>query len=828
MSPQCQVFGQELEPLEIETVQKETIHPRNSYKMNSSCADILLFSAFKWNISRPSLVTDVKDVQVSDSMSIYPSPTGVMIGTDLAYNLWSAYGNWFPGMKPLIQQAMAKIMKATPAANVLRERIRKGLQLYSSEPMEPYLQPGSFFVIGYDLGCGLRHDGAICIFNPRSGQLFLKIIHTSVWAGQKRLGQLAKWKTAEEVAALVRSLLVEEQPKQVIVARKGMLDPLEVHLLNFPNIVIKGSELQLPSQACMKMEKFGDLILRATQLQMVLFSLYDDWRKSISSYTAFSRLILLLPGGIVPQYPQLNPAEEVFNTHRDRLRYATDQSIPISTLLEVRGIGNYERTEFIALLAHRPSAYAPCGSAEFRVLPRAEALRLMAMYWQAPEGSSKGTKVRGRYESLNTPRVGLDIAAFMGSLFRHRMISVHDVHHCLSMLISAGPSVLKLRAAHAILVHAGARICVPEVSREFNRAWTRFAARALNGTSFGVPSVQRQQMAELGKSTEAQSQVTAVQVSTMNVYGDSIQTVTNRFSSKSDCWVWAISATHLPLRPQHIYVSNDDKDDAYVLPKNIYVTSFSPKKSHPRLFTNRIYYVWKYLQILRGTADRAHAHGSPPSTLELVVIAAHPLPQPTTTSTTRNTSPTDHTTQFYHPQSISDGAILKVASISSQYRPLALLVAHYLISNTSTSLSIPTPAAQQCDPSIPRTQLNSFRYLGYDPSPALQPLQTQVTLLQNSARGFKSVDCDVSFAESVLTSFVASLQNTLHGLPRTRWIKFGLKDGLEGTAGLWVYNSSLNQCFMLLRLSITILYNEGLDLIDRGPRVVELGGTSSG
>lgn len=62
-----------------------------------------------------------------------------MIGMDLAYNLWSAYGNWFPGMKPLIQQAMAKIMKANPACHVLRERIRKGLQLYSSEPTEPYL-----------------------------------------------------------------------------------------------------------------------------------------------------------------------------------------------------------------------------------------------------------------------------------------------------------------------------------------------------------------------------------------------------------------------------------------------------------------------------------------------------------------------------------------------------------------------------------------------------------------------------------------------------------------------------------------------------------------
>lgn len=28
--------------------------------MNSSCADILLFSAYKWNVSRPSLLADTK------------------------------------------------------------------------------------------------------------------------------------------------------------------------------------------------------------------------------------------------------------------------------------------------------------------------------------------------------------------------------------------------------------------------------------------------------------------------------------------------------------------------------------------------------------------------------------------------------------------------------------------------------------------------------------------------------------------------------------------------------------------------------------------------
>ena len=57
-------------------------------------------------------------------------------------------------------------------------------------------------------------NGAIFVFNPRTGQLFLKIVHTSVWAGQKRLGQLAKWKTAEE--ARVRRLDVT---RRVAIAR---------------------------------------------------------------------------------------------------------------------------------------------------------------------------------------------------------------------------------------------------------------------------------------------------------------------------------------------------------------------------------------------------------------------------------------------------------------------------------------------------------------------------------------------------------------------------------------------------------------------------------
>jgi len=71
----------------------------------------------------------------------------------------------------------------------------------------------------------------------------LKVIHKSVWVGQKALGRLAKWKAAEEVALLIRSLNKEDQPWKIIVMRKSLLDPLESQLSDFPNIIIKGSEL---------------------------------------------------------------------------------------------------------------------------------------------------------------------------------------------------------------------------------------------------------------------------------------------------------------------------------------------------------------------------------------------------------------------------------------------------------------------------------------------------------------------------------------------------------------------------------------------------------
>ena len=521
----AQVLDQALDELEIESVKKETIHPRKSYKMNSSCADILLIAAYKWPVSKPSLLsanstgdvfrpdtTTTKywiDIQlrwgdydshdcerysrakyhdyITDSMSIYPSPTGLLLTVDLAYNLYAGYGCWIPGLKPLMQQALAKINKANPALYVLRERMRKALQLYSSEPTEPYLNSQNYgelfgnqviwFVDDTNVYRVTAHktfdgnhvtkpiNGAVLIFNPRTGQLFLKIIHTSVWQGQTRLSQLAKWKTAEETAALIRSLPREEQPKQLIVIRKGMLDPLETHCLDFPNVIIKGSDLQLPFQTLLKIEKFGDLILKAKEPQMVLFNVFDDWLRSVSSFTAFSRLVLLL------------------------------RSLKVNT----------ERTKIIL----RPDA------------------------------------------TVKT-----------------------EPHHVWPTLSNEEWMRVEIALKDLILADFGKKHNVNVASL------TESEVRdIILGADIVPPGEQRQQMAEIKKAAEEQGQITAVTSKSKDKQGNDIVVTTTSnyeqavFASRTEWRVRAISAANLHLRTRHIHVPSESSTReglfTYVLPQNV-------------------------------------------------------------------------------------------------------------------------------------------------------------------------------------------------------------------------------------------------------------------
>ena len=98
------------------------------------------------------------------------------------------------------------------------------------------------------------------------------------------------------------------------------------------------------------------------------------------------------------------------------------------------------------------------------------------------------------------------------------------------------------------------------------------------GMEISAPSLQRQQIAEIEKQTQDQSQLTAVTTKTQNIHGDEmIVTTTSNyetqtFSSKTEWRVRAISSTNLHLRTNHIYVNSDDIKESgytYVLPKNV-------------------------------------------------------------------------------------------------------------------------------------------------------------------------------------------------------------------------------------------------------------------
>ena len=64
-----------------------------------------------------------------------------MVGIDLAYNLHSAFGNWFAGVKPLMVQALAKIMKARRPASPAAGRV---CGILKDAKHEVYISAGVF------------------------------------------------------------------------------------------------------------------------------------------------------------------------------------------------------------------------------------------------------------------------------------------------------------------------------------------------------------------------------------------------------------------------------------------------------------------------------------------------------------------------------------------------------------------------------------------------------------------------------------------------------------------------------------------------------------
>ncbi|KAJ7743459.1 hypothetical protein DFH07DRAFT_964101 [Mycena maculata] len=190
-----------------------------------------------------------------------------------------------------------------------------------------------------------------------------------------------------------------------------------------------------------------------------------------------SRRSPLPPAHPVPVFPEVDPAERTYKLYRDRLRTASDLTEPIKCIIEA-GVLSYELTQHIAILADRLSTHAPCGPQEFKARIRTEALAMFSSYWESNAGPWCH-EPKAPHEYLTSR--GINIAAFIGSLYRYKIVSGRDAHRCLDILLSTGLHCLKLQAVHAMFVHCGQRICTGDAGLDTTHVWTRLSARSPDG-----------------------------------------------------------------------------------------------------------------------------------------------------------------------------------------------------------------------------------------------------------------------------------------------------------------------------------------------------------
>jgi pre-mRNA-processing factor 8 len=132
--------------------------------------------------------------------------------------LFSGFGYSFSNLKHHLLTGLKKLMKNNSALYILRDRIRKGLQLYSGKCLDSIINKEDYFEmfksgISWLIDDSLFYrvsvqqsqagniktkpiNGVMHIFLPKNGNLLLRIIDSKIWKQQKRLTQLARWKAA--------------------------------------------------------------------------------------------------------------------------------------------------------------------------------------------------------------------------------------------------------------------------------------------------------------------------------------------------------------------------------------------------------------------------------------------------------------------------------------------------------------------------------------------------------------------------------------------------------------------------------------------------------
>ncbi|KNH06334.1 pre-mRNA-processing-splicing factor 8-like protein [Perkinsela sp. CCAP 1560/4] len=348
----CKSLEANAKQLRLEEVEQCIVSHRKSVRMNCGSADILIRADEAFPVTIPSGMDEQESPDVittSDTFwvdvqlrwgdydandidkyvrslflsyttdrgeSKYPSPTGVVIAFDLAYNSSAAFGFWFPGLKDFLRRALLKVKQNNTELYRFRSTLNSKLQLAPVERAEPPLSAQNFddlfsrktvwllegsciklstaqrTVAGFNTTKPL--NGAVFVISPSTGKLYLLIVHADTWKGQKRLSSLVKTKVAESCAVLIRSLPKEDHPKLIVTMQRQVLEPVNAALSGLTNTVIKGSNLLIPLRSLAKVPRLYQLMQKATASETHLVHLYDDWLEQTSHVTAFFRLIIIL------------------------------------------------------------------------------------------------------------------------------------------------------------------------------------------------------------------------------------------------------------------------------------------------------------------------------------------------------------------------------------------------------------------------------------------------------------------------------------------------------------------------------------------------------
>lgn len=289
-------------------VARQNVHSRKSHRLGSSAADILLSGNF--HVHSPCSILDENegaesckslwvDVQLrwgdyakrdphryararfiecaTDPLTKYPCRDGFVVVLDLCYNTFSAYGNLGKDLRSVLRMAMEKIVAHNLGLHILRERLRKALQLCTSE-VEAVSSSAELFNAGLlaDTRLLLRKQRILLAFDPVNGNLY----HRSYEEEGKKPRHI-RMLAAEDLFALG-----EQLGKRSVVVSEDMVDAMENGVIDHPSVSIKSSG-SLPFHNILRIENVG------VGRSMKSVDLYAGWRVT-SRFTNFCRVLLVI------------------------------------------------------------------------------------------------------------------------------------------------------------------------------------------------------------------------------------------------------------------------------------------------------------------------------------------------------------------------------------------------------------------------------------------------------------------------------------------------------------------------------------------------------